>query len=343
MILFRADGNEKIGLGHIMRCLSIAQALRDDGTEARFVAADHRCESIINQKGFECTVFNTDYSDMESELSAFERVIGELKPEIIVIDSYYVTENYLKSIRKQAKTVYIDDVLVFAYPVDILINYNIFSSQADYDELYKRAEEKPRFVLGTDYVPLRGEFSDCDFHNTRKYVKNILISTGGADTNHIALKLLEYLMDNSYEFKGYVFKLIVGSMNADIERIEELARKLPNVELKINVKDMKSLMLKSDLAVSAAGSTLYELCVCCVPTVTYVIADNQLPAAKAFANNGIMVNIGDLRNCENVGELTFNSVLELKNNYIKRKSMVKSAYERINKNGSKKIAELLKK
>ncbi len=341
MILFRADGNEKIGLGHIMRCLSIAQALRDSGAEARFVAADHRCEPIITQKGFECIVLNTDYSDMESEFSAFERVIEELKPEIIVIDSYYVTENYLKSIGKQAKTVYIDDVLAFAYPVDILINYNVFSSQTDYDELYKRAEEKPRFVLGTDYVPLRKEFSDCAYRKPER-VKNILVSTGGADTRHIAVKLLEYLNDNPEKLSDYCLKFIVGSVNRDIERIKELSDNLPNIELMIDVKNMKELMCGCDLAVSAAGSTLYELCVCSVPTITYVIADNQLQAARAFEQKGLMVNVGDLRDKENVGEVLYNSIKELIDSGKKRESMVKSAYELINKDGSNKIANIIK-
>ena len=230
---------------------------------------------------------------------------------------------------------------VFAYPVDILINYNIFSSQADYDELYKRAEEKPRFVLGTDYVPLRKEFSDCAYRKPER-VKNILVSTGGADTRHIAVKLLEYLNDNPEKLSDYCLKFIVGSMNRDIEIIKKLSDKLPNVELMIDVKNMKELMRGCDLAVSAAGSTLYELCVCSVPTITYVIADNQLPAARAFEQNGLMVNVGDLRERENVGELIYNSIKELIEDSEKRESMVKSAYELINRDGSKKTAELLR-
>lgn len=340
MILFRADGNEKIGLGHIMRCLSIALALRDDGTEVRFVIADNRCEPIIVQKGFECIVLNTDYSNMESEFSAFERVVEELKPGIIVIDSYYINEQYLKRIGKQVKTAYIDDILAFPYPVNTLINYNIFSSQADYDELYKKVKKKPRFVLGTDYVPLRKEFSDCAYRKSEK-VNNILVSTGGADTQHIAVKFLEYLNDNPERLIGYCLEFIVGSVNRDIERIKELSDKLPNVKLMIDVKNMKKLMCGCDLAVSAAGSTLYELCVCSVPTITYVIADNQMPAARAFEQKGLMVNIGDLRNKENIGELIYNFIIELIKDKEKRESMVKSAYELVNKDGSIKIAEFL--
>ena len=221
-----------------------------------------------------------------------------------------------------------------------MINYNIFSSQADYDELYKKVKKKPRFVLGTDYVPLRKEFSDCAYRKSEK-VNNILVSTGGADTQHIAVKFLEYLNDNPERLIGYCLEFIVGAVNRDIERIKELSDKLPNVKLMIDVKNMKKLMCGCDLAVSAAGSTLYELCVCSVPTITYVIADNQMPAARAFEQKGLMVNIGDLRNKENIGELIYNFIIELIKDKEKRESMVKSAYELVNKDGSIKIAEFL--
>lgn len=340
MILFRVDGNEKVGLGHIMRCLSIAQALYDYGSKVCFITSDERCESIIIQKGFECIVLYTDYSEMESEINVFERVIKELKPKIIIIDSYYVTENYLISIRKKAKTVYIDDVLAFAYPVDILINYNIFSSQVDYNQLYKRADILPRFVLGTHYVPLRKEFLNCAYRKPEK-VNNILISTGGADTYHIAIKLLEYLNDHPERLSACCLKFIVGSVNQDEKKIIELSQKLPNVDLMLDIKNMKELMCNCDLAVSAAGSTLYELCVCSVPTITYVIADNQSIAAELFDKKNLMINIGDLRNVDNVGELIVNSVYMLKNNLNKRRTLAENAYNHLNKYGSELIAKII--
>ena len=341
MILFRADGNEIIGLGHIMRCLSIAEALREKSAEVVFAVSDNKCESLITQKGFDCVVLNTDYSDLDSEAEAFGRLLDRLKPQSVIVDSYYVTRDYLEMIGQKAITVYIDDILAFDYPADILINYNIFSSKSDYDKLYRNSAVKPEFLLGTRFVPLRHEFSGCEYRRPRETVRNILVSTGGADTEHIGISFLSYLKDNPDALAGYRLKFVAGAVNRDIDRIKELAEALPYVDLLIGVKDMKSLLCDCDMAVSAAGSTLYELCACSVPSITYVVADNQLPAAEAFSKKGIMENLGDMRVCRNIGETIAQSAKQLAEDYDRRESMAKIAFEQINKNGSAQIAEYI--
>ena len=114
-----------------------------------------------------------------------------------------------------------------------------------------------------------------------------------------------------------------------------------NVELMIDVKNMKELMCGCDLAVSAAGSTLYELCVCSVPTITYVIADNQLQASKAFDRKGIMVNIGDTRKIKNIGNLIVDSINKLSIDYQKRELMSRLSYQKVNTKGAKQLADII--
>ena len=333
MILFRADGNEKIGLGHIMRCLSIAEAFRTQNKKVCFVIADPKSEHIITQKGFKCIVLKSIYSDLDLELSDFCGLIDELVPEIVIIDSYFVTNDYLSNIRDKVKTVYIDDVLAFPYPVDVLINYNIFSSQEAYDELYKAVERKPRFLLGTEYVPLRREFSKCKYQEPKEKVEKIFVSTGGADPQHIGIHLLEYLIDNPDELNDYIIEFVIGSANKDIDRIKRLAEKLANVRLRIDVTDMQRLMSECDLAFSAAGSTLYELCVCCVPTITYIVANNQIPAAEAFHNKKAMINIGDIRKQPNFFLSAFSVIIDMCANQKMRAKLSKTAFELVDARG----------
>lgn len=321
MILIRVDGNEKIGLGHVMRCLSIADAFVEKSKNVTFVVADNKCESIITDRGFKCINLDSDYSDMEDEVASFTKVLIAFSPEIVIVDSYYVTERYLLFLRQKVKTVYIDDILSFPYPVDILINYNIFSSHDDYQKLYESVNKKPVLLLGTKYVPLRKEFSACKQREPNQEVKNIFVSTGGADPLHIGIKLLQYLIEHQSEFERYIFKYVVGSVNRDLDLIMSLAEKLPNVELNIDVKDMCSLMCECDLAISAAGSTLYELCAACVPTITYTFADNQLSAAIAFHEKGIMINVGDIRNDIDAITTVFKEVRELIMNVSSREEM----------------------
>ena len=119
----RADGNNQIGIGHIMRCLTIADALKEVGEDVIFFTADHGCEEMISDRGFRCYVLGTAFDDMESELALLQTAMTEWEVDRLLIDSYYVTEDYLKDLREQVVTVYLDDVDSFPYPVDLLVNY----------------------------------------------------------------------------------------------------------------------------------------------------------------------------------------------------------------------------
>lgn len=295
-IIFRADGNAEIGAGHVMRCLSIGAAARNAGMECVYIVADSSFESIIQSKGFSCRVLDTLYSDMDSELPVFEETLSQYKPDIIIVDSYYVTANYLKELRRFGKTIYIDDVLAFAYPVDILINYNIYADRAEYESLYSDNNICiPELLLGTKYIPLRDEFRLSTVPVQKGNVENILISAGGADPEGMALKLAKCFIED-HELAGkYKFHFIISSFEPNRKELKEIAVQYPWIKLHENVQHMSGLMLESDLAVSAAGSTLYELAACGVPVITYVLADNQLPGALGFEKAGIMVNAGDCR------------------------------------------------
>ena len=126
MIVFRVDGNKNIGLGHVMRCLSIAVEFRNKGKECYFLIADNSCYDIIKAYDFSIEILHTDYVNMEEELTMTSLVLEKLSPEKVIIDSYFVTEHYLGTLRKKYCLVYIDDLASFAYPVDQLINYNIY-------------------------------------------------------------------------------------------------------------------------------------------------------------------------------------------------------------------------
>ncbi len=107
-------------------------------------------------------------------------------------------------------------------------------------------------------------------------------------------------------------------MNQDKDDIRKLAGENKNIIIHENVIDMKSLISEMDIAVSAAGSTLYEICACGVPLITYSMADNQIYGAEAFEKLGLAVNIGDIRNISDPDEVILGSVDGLANNYEKR-------------------------
>lgn len=125
----------------------------------------------------------------------------------------------------------------------------------------------------------------------------MFLSTGGSDSLGIMCRLLKAI-GSMPEWSGMEFHAVVGALNPYREQIEQMARRMDNVKVHFQLRQVAELMCRCDVAVSAAGSTLYELCACGVPTVTYVLADNQIPGARSFDRRGLIVTAGDLRQQE---------------------------------------------
>ncbi|SDB54375.1 Spore coat polysaccharide biosynthesis protein SpsG, predicted glycosyltransferase [Pseudobutyrivibrio sp. YE44] len=350
MIFFRADGNSQVGAGHVMRCLSIADAFVHAGEDVIFYTAGNELSSLIESRGIKNIVINSDFMKMESELVFLKGEIEEEKPDAIFVDSYFVTSQYLKSLQSYChsvggKLVYMDDVLKFAYPCDYLINYNVYAPDCreKYLKLYYGEggiastgvanldlEEpgnldlrgattgdvaKPELLLGPEYLPIRKEFRGLPNRVMNESVSDILISTGGADFEHLALGIVKSLVDGVVIVPdGVRVHLLVGAMNTDKDEIERLASSNDVLQIEYNVKDMVALMQNCDIAVSAAGSTLYELIATQTPTITYVLADNQILGAEAFSTRDLMDYVGDIRALGEAGLIS--EIFERVNQYI---------------------------
>lgn len=342
MILFRADGNPQIGSGHVMRCLSIADAAKDQGLECRFAVADGSFFSTIRERGFGCEVLDTDYRHMDAERDALARLLLRDGLAAVVVDSYFVTPEYLAWLGQFADVTYIDDLAAFAYPVKNLVNYNIYGPELDYEGLYKAAGiPAPQFLLGPRYAPLRKQFQNIPSRAARRAAADILVSTGGADPEHMALRIVRHLGGWSPE-PPYRFHFVVGGMSPDVQALRQIAKKCPWMQLHENVQDMAGLMCRCDLAIAAAGSTLYELCACGVPTITYAFADNQLLGMAAFEKHGIMQSAGDIRLLKEPEKAIMYRLDELARDSAKRERMRQNMNAAISGNGAERIAKSLR-
>lgn len=317
MVVIRADANSKIGMGHVMRCLSVADALLKRGEEVLFVTADDTPVSLLIKKGIPYRVLHTDYADMEAELPGLLCILQELTQRAdiaILVDSYYVTEKYLAVLKKRMTTIYMDDIYAFSYPVDMLINYNIYGEEMGYEKDAAFADTK--LLLGTKYVPLREEFSQAAEYESLKDVSQtagyeplwevasrtagqaadggILITTGGSDSFNLAGQLLMEAM--KYDaLKEKEYHVVSGSLNPHIGELQALAQKHENIHIHCNVTNMAELMARSEIALSAGGSTLYELCAMGVPTIAFSFAENQERLVQTFARRGIVLYGGNYR------------------------------------------------
>lgn len=321
IIYFRTDGNSRIATGHLVRTLSIAGACQRLGMEVRFLLSDEESRGLLTgflstARGETCSETYGDggltgrfcvkvletavYNNLEQELEEVTSLLAcsdtAGKP-VYFLDSYFVTERYLLSLQPLAKTVYLDDLQLFDYPVNLLINYDVITRKTlpSYEAAYGNAQKT---LLGAAYAPLREQFQS-GITPLRETVSDILVTTGGSDPFHFCLDLLGTLRTHSFcpdsPRANPVFHIVIGRLNADGKALHELAKALPFVKLHENVTDLSLLMRACDLAVSAAGTTLYELCALGIPAISFTMADNQLTAARAFADAGAIPCAGDIR------------------------------------------------
>ena len=344
MFYIRADANNVIATGHVMRCMSIADELEQSSIKVCFLTADYNADELIKKRGFEVKCLDSVWDNLENEISE-GKLITLLKNtddlEGIIVDAYYVTENYLQTLHDICKTIYIDDIFSLKrYPVDILINYNIYGEELDYKS---RCLSDTEILLGTKYVPLRKEFKNID-KKMREKVKAVFVSTGGTDNYNIARNLLcEIFEKKNSELSKLDFHVVSGAMNKNLPYLLEMEKKYKNIYIHQNISNMSEIMMKCDIAVSASGSTMYELCACGLPIVTYSFADNQIPGIRKFAKKGIALNCGDVRNGL---EKTLNKIIEyvekLNKDYMLRKQKVKDVSEIIDGNGALRIIAEIK-
>ncbi len=271
MLVIRADGNKKIGAGHLMRCLTIADAVAGMGGRVSFCCSDRESAALAEERGYAARVLEGDYRQIEGEKPWWEELAGE-EAYTVLVDSYYAGTEYFQRIRESGRVerlVRIEDNPhpTETYPADVLINYNVFAEREAYDSLYRG--KGTRCLIGGAYVPLRGQFTGAEY-TVREKAARILITTGGGDLCNIAGRILERI----YE-KGREYVVVSGAFNPHMESLRELERRLGNVRLVRNAANMAALMREADIAVSAGGTTVYELCAVGTPFVAFACADNQ--------------------------------------------------------------------
>lgn len=287
MIYIRTDMNSIIATGHVMRCLAIADAAKSMGEFVTFILADDQAAELIKKHGHQMIIMHTPWNDMESELPVMERLAKEYKIDRILVDSYQVTKRYLECLSKLMRVFYMDDLNAFYYPVSNIICYANYWEKFQYCERYP----KSKLFLGTEYVPLRAEFSECIRKKINLKVEKLLLLSGGTDHYQVLNRILEMLDINRYS----QINVFCGKYNMQYREMKEKNRAYKNVHINKAVPDIKRYMSDADLAISAGGTTLYELCAVGTPAISYAVADNQLDNVKKFQEDGVIDYAGDVR------------------------------------------------
>lgn len=303
-ILFRTDANTSIATGHMMRCLSIAQAVRALGGETVFLLADTEsqsvlttfCENDITLVPDEVHVLQTCFRQPEEELSKFVSTVGNSRATIFV-DSYFTDDRYFQNLRSNfpngSYIAYINDLPNHDISADLVIDYDL---EADPDS-YPRAG---RVLAGAAYAPLRAQFRGMK-PEIRPEIKNIMITCGGGDPYHLLQGVTEALVKDPFiTERGISLKLVVGALHPDLPKLRQLEKRYPNVSVHSRIGHMAGLMKDCDLGITAGGTTLYELCAAGIPSISYSMADNQREPVAEFARAGVIPSSGEWDNIEGI-------------------------------------------
>lgn len=290
MIGIRVDANNEIAMGHLMRCMSIATCLELLGEELVFIMSQSYGSDFLEDKGFSYIVLENMYQEKLGELGKLTQVLQENHIDILLVDSYQVNIAYMNQLKDVVKLVYLDDLVAECYPVEKVFNYAPKASAMAYQTL---GYVKRQLCLGEQYTPLRHEFTDNAI-TVKEKVENIYLSTGGTDSFHMIVALLEVLSQS--EFKNIRKTVVAGNFFQDDELVNKMIGQGENIIFMKNVKDVASVMRTCDVAISAGGTTLAELAACGVPTICFSIADNQLESVKAYSERGVLIYAGDVRN-----------------------------------------------
>jgi UDP-2,4-diacetamido-2,4,6-trideoxy-beta-L-altropyranose hydrolase len=292
ILIFRTDAGQQIGIGHVMRCLALAQCWQATGGQAIFVMVGEA--SSVSER---LLAEDMRVSYISSPIGSAEDVRRTAEIALqsgarwVVADGYHFASDYQQHLKDAGVSILLVDDR--GYPdrcfADVILNQNIHADE----KLYPKRESDTRLLLGPKYVLLRKEFLRCQHWRRANHdlASKILLTFGGTDPHHLTRKALEAFKKISIENLQVV--VAIGGNNPDYESLLSIADKLSSkIEIKRNVVDMAELMAWADVAVSAAGSTCWELAYMGLPGLVIVAAENQVPVAEGLAAAGVVENLG---------------------------------------------------
>ncbi|WP_417422286.1 UDP-2,4-diacetamido-2,4,6-trideoxy-beta-L-altropyranose hydrolase [Halomonas sp.] len=325
-VVFRVDASLDIGTGHVMRCLTLAEALRERlGTRCHFLSREHAGHliDVIEARGFQVhrlgELYHTSQSaqaqvtdaagpyhaswlgvDWRTDAMESASCLELLAPDWLVVDHYALDARWEAAVcPAETRLLVIDDLADREHCADLLLDQNLGRRPEDYDQL---VPSRCRLLLGPQYALLRPEFSQwrqpsLARRDAQPRLERLLISLGGVDRNNVTGAVLQALRRADLPETCHV-TVVMGATAPWVNEVSRLAEMLEQpTEVVINVTDMAKRMAEADLAIGAAGSTSWERCCLGLPTLILVLAENQRGVAAALRTTGAAIDL-DLRSLE---------------------------------------------
>lgn len=317
-VAFRVDASPKIGTGHLMRCLVLAQALRERGIESHFVCraldsqlvqrireGGHRYSglSLIEACDHDCSSENplehgawlpTPWPQDAAETI---EIIKTDSVDWLVVDHYGIDFRWQSTLRDHVKRLMvIDDLADRRHACDLLLDQNLVDNK---DERYQGLiPSNCKSLLGPNYAllqPQYGQLHQCAAPR-RPPIKRVLVFFGGWDQHNLTSKALRALIELSRD--DLSVDVVLGGESPYAEEIRSLAHALGNVCVHQMLPSLSELILRADLAIGAGGGTSWERLCLGLPTIVISSANNQVEICKELAKRGLIDWVGHFDSLE---------------------------------------------
>ena len=313
-IAFRVDASIEIGTGHVIRCLTLADTLRERGADCCFVCRAHRGNLIdfIKERGYRVVALplpaaptrpvangrepaHAEWLDVNWQTDALQ-TMAAIEPahlDLLIVDHYALDARWERKMRPlSARIMVIDDLADRVHDCDLLLDQNLGRSEQDYASMCPAGCKR---MIGPQFSLLRPEFSNIRGYSLarreRNELKQLLVTMGGVDKCDATSRVLEALRSCALP-RDLKIIVVMGPHAPWLEQVRSEAKLMPwPTEVLAGTSDMARLMADSDLAIGAAGSTSWERCCLGLPSVQVVLADNQQEIAFALERAGAVVTI----------------------------------------------------
>ncbi len=306
-VVIRVDASLQIGTGHVMRCLTLAEALKKEGADVEFICRSHEGHLIerIRQQVFETYILpdlcgtkikvsdeeETLYgrywlgSSQQQDAELCRPLLEKTKPDWLIVDHYGIDKTWQTELAPYyGKLMVIDDLANRRHQCDLLLDQTYGRQVEDYTGL---VPQQAQLLLGSEYALLRPEFAEWRGYSLQRRrspeFKKLLITMGGVDPDNITGEVLAALGDSALP-KEIDINVVMGASAPHLDYVKRQAELMPyKTDVKVNVSNMAEMMANTDLAIGAAGTTTWERCCLGVPSLMVVLAANQREIADSLS------------------------------------------------------------
>ena len=296
MTCFRVDASVEVGTGHLMECLALAESFsRISSSSCLFLTNgfEPACH-ILEEQGYRFRIVPPELS-IEQERAWISGVLEGTGAGLLVCNLLDREDSFYNDLRghRAILVVVLEDGLHRRVPGDIVVNFSILQDESFYRQF---DGDGTRYCIGPRYMPMREEFHEKwrRPRQTPVQVSSIFVNQGGSDPFGLTARILRglELLDLDQEIMVVVGSAVPDHFIRELKSLEKQAHNTYSFAWGVSPQEMGEIMERSDLAITAAGNTLYELAIFGVPSLVVCHHERHLAVARRFEERGAAINLG---------------------------------------------------